>query len=43
MGQVHSRLIISPTSTKLAWMMHLNVLTIMHGTEAASDLHFMLE
>ncbi|KAK3100641.1 hypothetical protein FSP39_022945 [Pinctada imbricata] len=32
----------SPTSIKLAWMMHLRMLTTMHGMEAASDLHFML-
>ncbi|KAK3097724.1 hypothetical protein FSP39_012474 [Pinctada imbricata] len=31
MGQVHSRLTISPTPTKLAWMMHLRMLITMHG------------
>ncbi|KAK3106035.1 hypothetical protein FSP39_011393 [Pinctada imbricata] len=31
MGQVHSRLTISPTSTKLAWMMDLRMLTTMHA------------
>ncbi|KAK3091032.1 hypothetical protein FSP39_016632 [Pinctada imbricata] len=31
MGQVQSRLTISPTPTKLAWMMHLRMLTTMHG------------
>ncbi|KAK3095136.1 hypothetical protein FSP39_010694 [Pinctada imbricata] len=31
MGQVHSRLTISPSPTKLAWMMHLKMLTTMHG------------
>ncbi|KAK3100326.1 hypothetical protein FSP39_018155 [Pinctada imbricata] len=43
MEQVHSHFTISPTSTKLAWMMHLRMLTAMHGTVDASDLHFMLE
>ncbi|KAK3091425.1 hypothetical protein FSP39_019789 [Pinctada imbricata] len=45
MGQVHSHLTISPTSTKLAWMMHLRPCfnTAMHGTSAAFDLYFMLE
>ncbi|KAK3101297.1 hypothetical protein FSP39_002484 [Pinctada imbricata] len=42
MGQVHSRLTISPTPTKLAWMIHLRMLTTVHGTEAASDLHFCM-
>ncbi|KAK3096881.1 hypothetical protein FSP39_004360 [Pinctada imbricata] len=31
MGQVHSCLTISPTSTKLAWMMHLRMHSTMHG------------
>ncbi|KAK3088097.1 hypothetical protein FSP39_014633 [Pinctada imbricata] len=30
MGQVHSCLTISPTPTKLAWMMHLRMFTTMH-------------
>ncbi|KAK3091969.1 hypothetical protein FSP39_024089 [Pinctada imbricata] len=42
MGQVHSRLTISLTSTKLEWMMYLRMLSAMHGTEDASDPHFTL-
>ncbi|KAK3087348.1 hypothetical protein FSP39_004943 [Pinctada imbricata] len=42
MGQVHFRLTISPTSTKLVWMTYLRMLTTMHGPEAASAPHFML-
>ncbi|KAK3084944.1 hypothetical protein FSP39_021815 [Pinctada imbricata] len=41
MGQVHSCLSVSPTSTKLVWMMHLRMLNAMHGTNAAPDPHSM--
>ncbi|KAK3097163.1 hypothetical protein FSP39_006975 [Pinctada imbricata] len=43
MEQVQSRLTIGASSTTIAWMMHLRMLTTMHGTEAASDLYFTLD
>ncbi|KAK3095469.1 hypothetical protein FSP39_015057 [Pinctada imbricata] len=42
MGQVYSHLTISLTSTKLAWMMQLRMLTAVHGTEGVSDSTFQV-